>query len=200
MEKRDFSNKIETQFNPDYLNEKLKVSFSIEPEAVKFLPKVNEAELKSKKEKYAILIGSKQAISNDKVHIHIKAVMEIPESQQFKQRYYKEDIEIVKNIDTASIKKLVEAMRSLYTEYHYDYFLGDVHTHPIKPSELGGNSGCQPSIGDIEGLIDEYENGNIDSHEPFIFGIAAPDESGETEYAFYRIIKTDKGHTYKHLD
>lgn len=50
-----------------------------------------------------------------------------------------------------------------------------------------------PSQGDIDDISNQYALGVFDEHNPSIFGIAAPDENGETKYLFFRMYKNEKG-------
>ena len=192
--------KIEFFSKPDYLNENLKVSFTIEKIVVENLPKITKEELKSKKEQYAIFSGTNEIRGDNSVYINITGVTTISEENQQNRRYYKERVEMVEEINLIEIKKLIEQLESIGEIKPGEIFLGDIHTHPILPSELSGISGAQPSDGDIKEIIDAYENNILNFREPFIFSIAAPDEKGETMYAFYRLVKTKEGYKPKHLD
>ena len=139
----------------------------------------------------------KQYISEEQVYT--KKQKE-PNKNQQNRKYYKERVEMVEEINLIEIKKLIEQLESIGEIKPGEIFLGDIHTHPILPSELSGISGAQPSDGDIKEIIDAYENNILNFREPFIFSIAAPDEKGETMYAFYRLVKTKEGYKPKHLD
>ena len=184
----------------NYLNENVRVSFSIEPEAVRYLPKISNEELESHKEQYVVLLGTKNISDPFNVSLHIKSILQIPETEQKERRYYKEGIESIEELDIRAIRQLVDNLKSVSPEHKNDIFIGDIHTHPVKPSERGGVIAISPSDKDIEEIVRSYEEDEINPKEPYVFAIAAPDEAGETTYAFYRLVKTEDGYKAKHLD
>jgi hypothetical protein len=177
--------KVEKQPVIDFFNEKLAMTFSIDAEAAKFLPEISDQELKTKKEKYQILLGEIEKSGNGKFNVLIKGILEADENE--KDLFYTEGAgQVMPNI--AAIKKWVRDIQAAVPEYQDYKFIGDLHTHPTTPEELDGLHPCTPSPEDIEDVRLEFENGNLSANEPFVFGIAGR-VGRRTEYAFYRLIK-----------
>lgn len=179
-------NKYESTPSIDYLNEHFRVSFEIDPEAVEFLPEITEEELRTKREKYGILLGTTEIISSEEVKVLIRGILQTEENER---GYYNELKEVVDNINLLAIQRMVEGIQKANPEYREFHLIGDIHTHPVKPKEIGGVTGTQPSKGDVESIAKAYKEGALTADKPFVFGIAAPDENGETQYAFYRLMK-----------
>lgn len=175
----------------DYLNERFRVIFEIDLEALQFLPEVTEEELRTKKEKYGVLLGTTETISTEEAKILIKGILQ---AEEHEHGYYDESTEVVENINLPAIQRMVEGIQQAHAEYRDFHLIGDIHTHPIKPEEREGIVGTIPSEGDVESIAEAYRNGTLTPDKPFIFAVAAPDEKGETQYAFYRLIK--RGETY----
>lgn len=167
----------------DYLDENLRVSFRFEGEAVDYLPLVTAEDLESRVEKYRLLLGQVEIVEGE-VNLVIQAILEL----QNEPVYYQEGKEAVSGVNISAIKQLVTSMDNGDSGNNLA-LIGDIHTHPLLPKDFeNGLDPCSPSPGDIESIIADYERGALRPDEPFIFGIAGPDENGDTQYAFYRII------------
>jgi len=180
----------------NFLSEKYKVTFSIEPEAVKFLPEVTAEDLQTKKEKYRLLVGEAN-VSSQEANLHIRGILEMDEEEQ--KRCYREGVNEVSNINIPEIQKIIKDVQNSYPEYVTFGFLGDIHTHPTTAKDIDGIEPWLPSKGDIESIVDAYESKQLNPEKPYIFGIAAPDENWKTRYSFYRLIQTETGYSYERI-
>ena len=99
----------------------------------------------------------------------------------------------------AAIKEWIKSIQQANPEFKNYHFVGDIHTHPVKPDELGRNMhSCDYSPGDFEDIRKEYDNGNLSADKPFIFCIAG--RVGEnTKYAFYRFIKRENQYAVEEI-
>lgn len=170
----------------NFLREDLKVTFEIAVEAVRHLPAVSHEDRRTGRERYGALLGIVSFGPNP--HIQIKGVY-----QEVNDHYgtYKEGIEHV-TIDLRSLRSRIKGIQEKNFEFRQFNFLGDVHTHP---------SGIlRPSEADIISVAQAYESGDVRTHEPYIFGVAALRRDGQMEYNFYRLIKTEGGYGYVLLD
>jgi hypothetical protein len=180
----------------DYLSEDITILVEFEPEAVEFLPKISDEDLKTRKEKFAVLMGSMKRMTGDTVKLTVKGIME----QTAHERFWKEGVEVVEHVDSGRNKAIVDEIRRSNTQYSDHEFLGDVHTHPIISNPETDYYTNMPSEGDIEAIIAEYERGTLHKKNPYIFMIAAPSENGETIYSIYRLVKTAKGYDVRNTD
>lgn len=182
----------ERERNINFLNENLKVSFEISPEAFQYLPVISKEDIRIGLERFAVLLGIVRINQDGSVHLEIKGVYQ--ETEEDVHRSYKEGVDSV-TYDLKIIQDRAKEIQQDYKEYQNFKFLGDIHTHP--------SSGiAEPSRTDLLSVIRAYESGDIKVDQPYIFGIGARHVSGEMEYWFYRIIKTDSesGWGYKALD
>jgi hypothetical protein len=181
----------------DYLSEKLNISVEFEAQAAGFLPTITSEALETRKEKYAVLLGSVKRMAVNTLKITVKGILEMETENH---RLWEEGFERVDNVNLKEIRRMVGDIQSSDPEYKEYSFLGDVHTHPILPDADNGFFPALPSDPDIETIISEYENGSLDQSEPYIFMIAAPDENGKTLYSIYRMVINDKGYSLQRLD
>jgi hypothetical protein len=170
----------------DFLDERIKLSFRIEPEAAKHLPEVSKEDLESGRERYRILLGNFERTAADAATVVIEGLVEMDEGDE---RFYKEGTREVTNVNIPRMQAFARWVREHIPEFHDFTLIGDIHTHPIKPEAMESGSPWHPSDGDIESIAKSYERGELTPDHPFVFAIAGPDESGETQYGFYRIIK-----------
>ncbi len=192
-----FKNKAEKLPQIDFLDDKLKLSLSIDPEAATYLPKIEDIEFETKKEKYRVLLGNINQLSNDEINIEIKGMLEADEDE--KDLFYSEGVEHV-SPNIGAIEKWVKSIQDAVPEYQDYHFVGDVHTHPVRINELDeGSRPCDPSIGDFNDIISEYNNGNLSADKPFIFCIAGKVDE-QMIYAFYRFIKKDNKYMIEEIE
>ena len=181
----------ESEQKLNFLSEKLKFSLRISKEAVNFLPEISEDDIKTKKEKFRFLLGSFNVINQEEFEVSIKGVFEDEE-----EIIYKEGKEEIYDISMPRAVNFVQGINKM-PEFKDWKLIGEVHTHPCKPSEFKENFiPWMPSEGDCNALIENYKKGILKDNQPYIFGIAAPNESGETLYAYYRIIKDKDAYSY----
>jgi len=192
-----FENKTEKLPNIDFLDDKLRVFFSIDPEAASHLPEIEDEEFEMKKEKYRVLLGNIHHLDKDEINIEIKGVLEADEDE--KDLFYSEGIgHISPNI--GAIKKWVKSIQYAVPEYQDYHFVGDVHTHPVRITELSkGSHPCNPSLGDFNDISKEYNNSNLSADKPFIFCIAGK-VNDQMVYAFYRFIKKNEKYTIEKIE
>lgn len=183
----------ESLSSPDFLSEKITIRFDIAEEAAHYLPEVSSEDLKTRREKYGILLGTWNQEDSENVRVRLEAVLEVTEDDPGgKGHYYTEDINEVHNINLSAIKNLVEATKRANPEFAHLELIGDIHTHPVLPHSLREDQHpSDMSDGDYKDLMANYQRGDLTSQHPFIVGIAGPDENGETSYAFWRLIKRD---------
>jgi hypothetical protein len=181
----------------DYLSEKLNIFVEFEAEAAEFLPKITDDALETRKEKYAVLLGIVKQMTGDTLKVTIKGVLEMENENH---RLWQEGVESVSNVDLKEIKRMAHDIQISDPQYKEYTFLGDVHTHPILPDVAHNFFPNLPSQPDIDTIISEYERGDLNPNEPYIFMIAAPDEYGKTLYSIYRMTKNDKGYAPQRLD
>lgn len=192
-----FENAKEKITNLDFLNSKLKLSFSIDPEAATYLPEIDDEQFETKKEKYAVLLGNIKRLGNNEASIEIKGILEADDTE--KDLFYSEGIGHV-SPNIGAIKKWARSIQSAFPEYQNYHFIGDVHTHPVRISELNeGSHPCDPSIGDFDDISREYDSGNLSPDKPFIFCIAGKVD-GKMTYAFYRFIRKDTKYTIEKIE
>lgn len=174
----------------DFLSNELNITISISDEAFEHFPEVSEVEMKTGQEKFRILLGNhtKELTS---VNINIEAIMEIVEPYG----YYHEGIEEITGINIQALEELVKGLKDK-EEYKGLKIVGDLHTHPVKQSQLDPDQrSFHLSQGDIDCMISHYTNGELDANSPYVFMIAGSLEDGKTGYAYYRVIKDgDKYH------
>lgn len=183
----------------DYLDGNLRVSFDIGPAAGESLPEVSAEENESGKERFAVFLGVVERTSADAVNFNIKGVYEeTDEDRALGRGTYIEGKEQV-DVRIPAIKQAIAAIQASNPEYKDFNFIGHIHTHPgLPPSE--DVIALQPSEGDIAAFAYSYNNAEMRPSEPFIFAIAAPNHQGETQYAFYRLVRNENGEfTYRHL-
>ncbi len=176
-----FKYELESKIN--YLDEKINIIFSFDKEAATHLPEVSAEELKTKKEKYAALLGKAIIKDGENTEILIKGILQMEGENH---GYYKEGIHEVSKIKTSEIVQLLEKVKETNEEYRDFDLVGEIHTHPIYRHD---SNSCNPSKGDMDSIIDVYEKQMLTSDKPYIFGIAGVDKKGNTQYAFYRLIK-----------
>lgn len=192
-----FEKKAEKLPDIDFLDEKLRLSFSINPEAAAYLPEIEDEEFETKKEKYHVLLGNIHRLGNDEINVEIKGVLEADENE--KDLFYSEGAEHV-SPNIGAIKKWVKSIQLAIPEYQDFNFIGDVHTHPVKISELNeGSHPCDPSIGDFDDISKEYNNGNLSTDKPFVFCIAGK-VNDQMAYSFYRFVKKDDKYTIEKIE
>lgn len=175
------------KISPDFTRQDIKLSFRIEKKAADYLPEITQEDFDRKKERFVILLGEFE-IDGNNVLIKIRGIFE---NDKDEERYYKEGKEEIYNINYPSIVKDVEYVKKNFPEYRSYHLIGEMHTHPVAPQEVAPNNPCNLSLGDIEGIESLYERGIISNDKPFIFGVAGLDESGHTNYAFYRMVKKE---------
>ena len=180
----------------NYLSEDTHVFVTFEAEAAEFLPNINEEDLETRKEKFAVLMGTVKRTSGDTITLTIKGIME----QTADERFWDEGVEVVENVDSGRNKAIVDEICRSNPEYNDHEFLGDVHTHPIMPDPDMGYFTSRPSTSDVESIISEYERGTLDKNRPYIFMIASPSKDGETVYSMYRLVKTTRGYEVRNID
>ena len=116
-------------------------------------------------------------------------------------QYYTEGTNEIHSIDIPALQKLVTKIQGENPEFKQYDLIGEIHTHPIIPNKLSQNQHpCDPSDGDVGSISDHYERNVLKPDEPFIFGIAGRGENGQTEYAFYRLIKKDGRYEVRSLN
>lgn len=187
-----FKHEQESKIN--YLDEKLNIAFSFDEEAATHLPEVSVEEIKTKKEKYAVLLGKTNIKNEENIEILIKGILQMEGKDH---GYYKEGIQEVSKIRTSEIVQLFEKVKEANEEYRDFDLVGEIHTHPIYRHD---SNSCNPSKGDMESIVDVYEKQILTSDKPHIFGIAGVDEKGETQYAFYRLIKKDNEYSCRPIN
>ncbi|GEM_PF-4221484 len=178
----------------NFLDESLRVTFTIEEEAVRYLPEVTPEDLETRKEKYRILLGN-VLYADGKAQILIKGILEMTRDEP---GYYNEEVEEVSNINISALKKYAAELQKRYHEYKEFGFIGEMHTHPVMPK--GNFIPEVPSQFDIQSITNAYEDSRLKPNEPFIFAIAAPDRKGKTIYAFYRLVKRGKEYIVKEVE
>jgi len=153
----------------DFLDENLVVSFSLEEGAANYLPEVSPEDLESRRERYRIFLGTHTVAADGSVHLQIKGTMEMDGDDH---GFYKEAAKEITDIKMDKILREVKGIQQTYPEYRDFHLVGDIHTHPFKPSEFeGGISPWDPSQPDIASVADLYRLGLLSSTQPFIFGI-----------------------------
>lgn len=173
------------------LDERVKILLRIDPEAERFFPQVAPEDMESRKEHFAMLLGKFKRVSVDVV------VLEILGSGRFDQQehdkyggFYREGKEAVEDVRVSKMRKYFEEIAAKDSEFEGWSLIGDMHTHPVLSTEVP-HKPWEPSEGDTEGFRGHYENGDIKADEPYIWGIAGPDERGNTQYGFYRLVKRE---------
>lgn len=178
----------------EFLDENLKLTFEIQPEASAWLPEISKEDIALKRERYRIFLGT-WSMNPNGAHVKIEAIYEIPDDPEF----YTEGTKEV-TLQLGNIIKQIENLRQQFPEYSKLQIVGDIHTHPVFAEEMtGGLKPWNPSSGDIDDIIRGYENGNIRQDRPFIFGIAVPHHDGRTLYAYYRLSKKDERYRVESL-
>ncbi len=197
------SNLYETAKTPrsiDFLNEKLKITFSFSEEAVDNLPEITDEDLRSGQERYRILLGKVNVINDSEINVEISGILEADQNE--KGLFYEENIEeVAPNLH--AIKNWVNHIQNSISEYKDFEFIGDIHTHPITDEnnlDIDIDS-CIPSdYNDIQDIIQE-EKSNLLPNEPFIFGIAGRKKSDKTtSYAFYRLVKQNNEYSIEQIE
>ncbi len=182
----------------NFLDEKVVVSFKIDKTAVKYLPEVTDSDLETKREKYRVLLGKIIQYRPKAVKIVINGILELKKNEP---QYYTEGTNEIHSIDIPALQKLVTKIQGENPEFKQYDLIGEIHTHPIIPNKLSQNQHpCDPSDGDVGSISDHYERNVLKPDEPFIFGIAGRGENGQTEYAFYRLIKKDGRYEVRSLN
>jgi len=182
--------------NVDFLNEKLSIKFRFEEEAVGFLPEVTADDLESRIEKYRILLGRVEQVG-DSVRITVTGILEM----QNEPIFYREEKEAVSGVNIPAIERFIQKYNDAYPGILNGTLVGDVHTHPVFTKDFeNGLDPWTPSSGDIESIVADYERGALSNEKPFIFGIAGPADDGETQYAFYRLIKNDDNYEVREVE
>lgn len=188
---------VEKLSSIDFLSDKLEVSFSVDKEAVEYLPKITDEDIKTHQERYHILLGDVQRLDVDKVNIRIKGILEAdPKNEDEKDLFYSEGIgQVSLNFSLSAIKQWVKFIQEAEPEYRDFNFVGEIHTHAVEDGWLDKDVNLlHPSSGgeggDFENIIQEYEDGNLSADKPFVFGIAGR-VGKNTEYVFYRLVKKD---------
>ncbi len=150
-------------------------------------------DLESRREQYRIFLGIVDVSDSEKPIVHIEGILERGDEDPL---YYEEEKEGV-HVGLPAIKLWIDQIRRANPEYSHLEMVGDVHTHPILPQQFRGV--YSPSQEDIDDIVKHYESGVLSPNKPFIFAIAAPDELGQTMYAFYRIVKKGNKYSYKSI-
>lgn len=175
----------------DFLSEETRLQLSLAKEAALYLPQISTEELETRKEQFRILLGKIITEESGLVTVHIQSVLEMDEQDH---GYYQEGIEMVTGVNIPAIKSFVENLKE--GEEDYGEFIGDIHTHPIQEKDFeDGIKPWDPSSEDIDDVVRNYESGALASDKPYIFGIASPDDEGNTLYSFYRIVKKEQGYS-----
>ena len=191
MKKENFFGfeKIEKESKVNFLDRDISLTFSFGEEAVRYLPEIRETDLETGRERYAVLLGSISQEGEKDYHLLVRGILEADENEN--NHFYREGkYEIT--LDLVAIKDWVQSIREGVEECRDFEFIGDIHTHP---DLFEGNLDliCQPSQGDIDDIIANYENEVLRPDKPFIFGIVGMVD-GENQYGFYRLVKD--GHVY----
>jgi len=183
--------KKELLSNIDFLDENLDLTFSFEG-AEEILPEITDEDLNNDQERFRILLGELVQLSENKVNIEIKGILEVPDENEEKRRLYSEEKgEISYNIK--NIKDYVKELQEVNPKIKNWHFVGDIHTHSLRQSDLSDwqkTRNCSPT--DYEFLCRAYNEGRLSPDEPYIFGIGGRDGK-ETVYSFYRVFIKD-GH------
>ncbi len=206
----------------DILDEKTNIIMTMSEEVLHHLPEVSFEDLQKKRERYRLLLGKweiedptfycspvqmegkgyrfisgKWEIKDPKnLLISVEGVLEIPDPA-----YYIEKKGSINDINFPAIKKLISNLRNYHSGYSQLALVGEIHTHPTIQGELEDNQRpWHPSFWDIKYLVDTYKRGELDSNQPFIFGIAGAIGRGKTEYAFYRLIKTNGDYSIRTVE
>lgn len=180
----------------DFLDAATQVTFSFHKDAAAWLPEVSKEDLRTRREKYAVLLGRIADGDGGGAHIVVEAVMQMTEEER---GYYQEGVGSVENINLGALRNAVAEVQAKHPEYAGMQIVGDVHTHPVTQEEVRV-SPTTPSDADIQSIAEWYKGGELNLHYPFIFGIGCLGEDGEPEYSFYRLVRIDSGFGYKHLD
>ncbi|MCX6752638.1 MAG: hypothetical protein NTZ87_04055 [Candidatus Nomurabacteria bacterium] len=182
--------------NINFLDPHLVVELVHNPDAVLHYPDITAEDLRTKTERYRILLGKVGKVHGGCVQVSIDAVMELQKGDLPPQLEIEEGHKGI-NFNLKAVKKYFELLKlkSSDQELAELNFIGEMHTHPLMPHEFtNGKKPWEPSQGpqsDVEGIIKSYKNGTLDKTKPFIFSIAGPDDDRKTKYAFYRLVFKD---------
>lgn len=169
------------------LDEKVDIVMTMSEVAYYWLPVITPQDLQGRRERYRFLLGTWKVAHVKKVLVNIEAVCEVPNDP-----VYYEEMDKIRGVNIPALKSLVPVLQERYPEYGRLQLMGEIHTHPILQRELGKHQ--RPwhlSSTDKGVLVDAYEQGELDSKEPFLMGVAGRIEGGKTGYAFYRLVKID---------
>ena len=178
----------------DLLNENLKVTFEIAPDALANLPIVSIEDKQTGRERYRGLLGTVERRGRGAAHLEIRGVYEAEQVDLDLYGFYREGVEEV-TYDAVAVREETHRIVAANKEFAGWRFVGDIHTHPT--SGL-----AYPSEADLRSMVAAYESGDFKPNEQYIFGIAAQRDDGEMEYNFYRMVRTrsDSGYGFKRLE
>lgn len=192
ISEEELSSKKERLPNIDFFNENLNLTFSFEDDVMKNLPEITDVALETGKEQYRIFLGRINQSDINDVNVEIVKVDEIPAGPD--EGFYEEKTDEV-TVNLRNVKNHANYLCQVMPKLKNCFFVGDIHTHPKKQSDLDDwQHPCNYSEEDLKSICDNYEEGTLSSNEPFIFAIAGR-EGKETNYVFYHIIK--KGDKYE---
>ncbi len=192
----------EKELSIDFLNERLKVSFTVEQNVADNLPIIDNSvfdkKLEAREEIYRAFLGEFTVEKDDSVTVHLTGILEIPDDEETKGHYYNES-SLAVAVNLKNIKTLIDSLKNK-DEFKDTILIGDIHTHPVKESELKNSlSPLMPSNDDILSIIESYKDGTLSMDRPFIFAIAANIDN-KMQYAFYRLIKKNDKYYYQSLN
>jgi hypothetical protein len=179
----------------DFLDERVRINFSLHPEAAEHLPEVSAEELESRQEQFRILVG-RFVRQGDEVQLTVKGVLWFDETEQ--HGCFVEGKEEIKSVDLAKIRTEVEGLKRAAPEFKDDELIGEIHTHPILPKDMDSNP-WDPSDPDIDSIIQAYELGALTPDKPYIFAVGGLDADGKMQYTFNRLIRRGGAYVVQRL-
>ncbi len=186
--------------NLNFLDRNLVINLEHNPKAVENYPDITPQDFETKRERYRILLGKVSPVKDSRVSVSVDAIMKLEPGDMPIELEIQEGSKEIRNINLRAIRNLFEHMKSQHPELEGLDFIGDMHTHPVMPHEYENDfKSWQPSQNDLDDIVRNYKNGTLDKNKPFIFSIAGPDESGKTQYAFYRLIFEDNKYKVESL-
>lgn len=185
--KRDINFKKIERPEINFCNENCKITLEMSDLAQRFLPRISRNDIINRRERYRAFLGT-WSNTMDGAHVKIEAIYESPQENPF-HTYQEGELEIV--TDISQIQQDCESLKTL-PEYSSLSFIGEVHTHPVFPEDMGNDfKPWWASAGDVRSIVETYEKRILKFNRPFIFAIAAPkpNRDGGTLYRFYRMIR-----------
>lgn len=178
-------NKTPEYYKPaDYTSKEIQLDIRLTDDVIANLPEITSEQIENKREHFRALLGRVEVSSSGQIGVSIEAILDMENDPS----YYSEGEAEVTGINLQGLKRVVANVGEKYPEFAGLELVGDIHTHPVVSQEDGVDL-LSPSDNDIEDIIAQYDNGVLSSDKPYIFGIAAVNNIGETEYSFYRLVK-----------